>query len=175
MCNFLSALVLRNGDVVTHPLLDGHADLVTYFKLRDESLLGSPFAKLELRPKDWLDAATWECAIDAPEPSWWPDVAIGAEQALRDRAARMILRDGEHRLIVDGCWIIGGTAVLRDVRGGRLLRVQDQAQIHNVWGAAQIQDVRDQAQIRNVGDQAQIRNVRGAAQLDASALAHVIL
>ena len=31
MCEFLSALVVKNGDVLSHPLLDSHSDLVRYF------------------------------------------------------------------------------------------------------------------------------------------------
>ena len=37
MCQFLSALVLKNGDVLSHPMLDSHTDLVTYFKLPDST------------------------------------------------------------------------------------------------------------------------------------------
>lgn len=37
MCNFLSAVVLKNGDVLTHPLLDSHSDLVRYYSLPEEA------------------------------------------------------------------------------------------------------------------------------------------
>ena len=184
MCNFLSGLVLRNGDILTHPMLDGHADLVTHFNLPDTDAYVQHFAKVELRPVDWGDVATWEWHLDEQTaPSWWDDVAGGAEAELRARAARMILREGEHRLIVDGSWIVLGTAVVRDVRAGRILHVQDSArihgvwghaQIHGVWGHAQIHDVQDSAQIHDVRDSARIHGVWGRAQLDASAKAHVV-
>ena len=165
MCNFLSALVLRNGDVLTHPMLDGHADLVTYFKLPDTTAYVQHFAKVELRPLDWGDVATWGWELDEETaPAWWADVAGGAEAELRARAARMILREGEHCLIVDGCWIVSGTAVVLDVRAGRIVRVGGSAQIHDVWDSAQIHGVWDSAQIRGVG---------GSAQLDKSAKAHI--
>lgn len=35
MCNFLSALVLRNGDILTHPMIDSHSELVEHFKVPD--------------------------------------------------------------------------------------------------------------------------------------------
>ena len=166
MCNFLSGLVLRNGDILTHPMLDGHADLVTHFNLPDTDAYVQHFAKVELRPVDWGDVATWEWHLDEQAaPSWWDDVAGGAEAELRARAARMILREGEHRLIVDGSWIVLGTAVVRDVRAGRILHVQDSAQIHDVQDSAQIHDVRDSAQIHDVWGHAQIHGVWGHAQI----------
>ncbi len=51
MCNFLSALGLRNGDVLTHPMLDSHSDLVRYFKLHDNTAYLDRFAKVELTPR----------------------------------------------------------------------------------------------------------------------------
>jgi hypothetical protein len=175
MCQFLSALVLRNGDVLTHPMLDSHSDLVTYFKLPDATAHHQHFAKVELTPDDWMDPATWDFRLDeTTAPSWWDDVVGSVESTLRARAERMIVRDGEHALIVDGCWIVGGTAIVRDVRAGRIMRVWDSAQIHGVWGSAQIHDVggsaqihdvRGSAQIRDVGDSAQIHGVRGSAQI----------
>ena len=166
MCNFLSALVLKNGDVLHHPMLDSHADLVRYFKLPDTDAHIQHFAKVELTPVDWADAATWNFRVDEEVlPVWWADVASAVEGTLRSRAAGMILKDGDHDLIVDGCWIVAGTAKVRDVRSGRIILVQDSAQISNVGGSAQISGVWDSAQISNVGGSAQISGVRGSAQI----------
>jgi len=181
MCNFLSVLILRDGSVRHHPMLDSHSDLVTYFKVPDENPHIPYFAKAELTPNtDWTDASTWAWRIDeAVNPVWLtPDVEKAAEEAARAIAQRMVIKDGEHRLIVDGCWIIGGTAKIRDVRSGRIVRVQDSATIRdvqdsatirNVWGLATISNVGGSATIRDVQDSATISNVGGSATLDASA------
>ena len=166
MCNFLSAIVLKNGDVLTHPMLDSHSDLVTYFQLPDTTAHHQHFAKVELTPTDWLDASTWRFRLDeATAPGWWDDVKTSAESTLRARAQAMVITGGEKQLIVDGCWIVGGDAVVRDVRAGRILGVWGSAQIHGVWDSAQIHDVRGSAQIHGVWD---------SAQLDVSAKAHVV-
>ena len=201
MCQFLSVLILKNGDVLHHPMLDSHSDLVTYFSLPDTSSYVSHFAKAELTPVNYLDASTWQWRIDEPtRPSWLDDVEAIAEAKARAIAQKMIIATGAKCLIVDGCWIVGGDAVVQDVRGGRIIHVGDSAQITdvrdsaqitnvgdsaqitNVWGSARITDVRDSAQITNVWgsaritnvwDSAQITDVGGSAQLDASAEAHV--
>ena len=125
MCNFLSAIVLRNGDVLSHPMLDSHTELVQHFRLPDTRAHHQHFAKAELTPEgDWLDASTWQFRLDEETaPGWWADVSSQAEATLRARAEKMIMKTGEHSLLIDGCWIIGGDAVVRDVRAGRVRRV----------------------------------------------------
>ena len=143
LCNFLSALVLRNGDVLTHPMLDSHSDLVQHFKLPDTRAHHQHFAKVELTPvEDWLDVSMWVFRLDENTvPGWWVDVSSQAEATLRGRAERMILKTGDHSLLIDGCWIIGGDAVVRDVRAGRVRRVcggtisnVSGGTISDVWG-----------------------------------------
>ena len=125
MCNFLSAIVLRNGDVLTHPMLDSHLHLIQHFKLPDTREHHQHFAKVELTPTgDWLDVSAWQFRLDEhTAPGWWEDVKASAESTLRARAEKMILKTGEHSLLIDGCWIIGGDAVIRDVRAARIPRV----------------------------------------------------
>ena len=152
MCQFLSAIVLKNGDVLHHPMLDSHADLVMYFKLPDTNAYIQHFAKVELRPVDWMDVSTWKWIVDEPtKPKWWTEIAATAEATLRAIAARMILRDGEHALILDGCWIVGGKAKIRDIRSGRIVRVQDSATLSDVRGSAQVSNVGGSAQVSHVG------------------------
>ena len=168
MCNFLSVLILRDGSVRHHPMLDSHSDLVTYFKLPDENPHIPYFAKAELTPTtDWTDASTWAWRIDeAVAPVWLTsDVEKAAEDATRAIAQRMVITDGEHRLIVDGCWIIAGTAKIRDVRSGRIVRVQGSATISNVGDSASISDVGGSATISNVGGSASISDVGGSATI----------
>jgi len=152
--------------VLSHPILDSHSGLVTYFKLPDTNAHIPHFAKVELTPVDWLDAATWQWRVDeAVLPIWWDDVKDRAESTLRARAAAMILKDGEHQLIVDGCWIVGGTAQIRDVRSGWIRRVQDSAQVSGVRDSARVSGVRDSARVSDVRDLAQVSDVRDLAQV----------
>ena len=167
MCQFLSVLILHNGDVLHHPMLDSHADLVAYFNLPDTAI-AQHFAKAELTPVDWLDPSTWIWEIDEESrPGWLNDVEQQAEAKVRAIAARMIITEAvtPPRLIVDGCWIVGGKSIVRDVRGGRILRVQDSAQVRGVMESAQVCGVRGSAQVHDV---------RGSAILDESARAHLV-
>ena len=176
MCQFLSAVVLRNGDVLTHPMLDSHTDLVTYYKLPDTLAHHQHFAKVELVPVDWTDAATWTFTLDKETaPSWWDDVKASVEETMRRRARAMILLSGVHRLIVDGCWIVGRTAQVIDVRAGRIIHVSGSAQMSNVGGTARVFNVGDSARVFNVGGSVRVFDVSDTAFLDASARAHLVI
>ena len=165
MCSFLSVLILKNGDIRHHPMLDSHSDLVTYFKLPDTDHFIRHFAKAELTPGDWLDVATWTWRVDEETiPAWLTEQMVrDAAAATRAIASKMILRTGQHRFIVDGCWILGGNVTVSDIRGGRIMRVQDSATVQNVRGSATVRDVGDSATVRDVGDSATVQNVGDSA------------
>jgi hypothetical protein len=168
MCNFLSVLVLRDGSVRHHPMLDSHSDLVRYFEMPDNDEFVHHFVKAELTPTtDWTDAATWRWRIDEDvKPVWLTDdVEAQAEAATRAIAQRMVLKDVDRQLIVDGCWIIAGASKIRDVRYGRIVRVQDSASIIGVWGSASISNVGGSASISSVWDSARISGVWDSASI----------
>ena len=114
MCNFFSGLIIPNGDLRWHPMLDSHFDIVNYFELPDTSEHIRHFVKFELEPKDWLDPSTWTWRIDEEtRPHWLNDVDGQAEAKARAIAQRMILTEHTKipRLILDGCWVVGGKGV----------------------------------------------------------------
>ncbi len=138
MCNFFSAVVLKNGDVLSHPMIDSHSELVEYFTLPDANAHIQHFAKVELTPttqESWLDPSLWAFRVDEPVvPVWWTDeLAAQVESEMRRRVAAMIITDDSHPLLVDGCWIVGGEAKIREVRSGRIVRMWG-GTLTEMWG-----------------------------------------
>ena len=175
MCNFLLVLVLRDGTILHHPMIYSHSMLQRYFAkrpelanvLRDHDRL-ERFARVEFTPGEhWVDPEKWTLKTDEiVRPAWFDETL---ENQTRKRLVSMVrsmtLLEGEHSVIVDGCWIVGGTAVVREVLGGRIVAVLDSAQIRGVGGSAQIRGVGGSAQIHDVGGSAQIHDVWGKAQI----------
>ena len=94
MCQFLSAIVLQSGEVLTHPMLDSHADIIKRYNINDTDHR-QRFAKVELIPDDWMNVDTWTFKLDEDtKPDWWDDIAVKVESTLRTRSSNMILRDG---------------------------------------------------------------------------------
>ena len=148
MCNFLSAIITPTGDVLWHPMVDSHSDLVRIFKLNDDKK--GRFAKVELLPGDHLlDVDKWMWHIDEEtRPTWLDDIERMAEKTLRAIAKNIIHVDETLDLIVDGCHIFGGKTAVESVRGGRVISIGDSATIKEVRDSATINYVSDSATIR---------------------------
>jgi len=143
MCNFFSAIGLRDGGILWHPMLDSHSDLLVYHGLDDTADHQNKFVKLELIPYDWMDPETWDFKIDEQtKPVWCTDEwSASARASMVAIAKQFVIRDGTRKLLVDGVWIVGGKADVCDVRAGRIIRVQDSATVRDVRGSATVSDV----------------------------------
>jgi hypothetical protein len=124
MCQFLSAVVLKNGDVLHHPILDSHSEIVEHFKLPDATAHHQHFAKVELTPPPnwdgWEDVSRWAFRLDEDTaPGWWEDVAIQAEASVRAIVSRAILPQGEYPFLLDGLALIGPGVTVRSIKNGR--------------------------------------------------------
>ena len=168
MCNFVSALVLRNGDVLTHPMLDSHVDLVSHFKLPDHSEYIQNFVKVELVPgaDAWLTPEKWKWTVDeSSPPAWWPDVASAAEGTLRARVRSWIMTSGQASLATEDVRILGGTAVLDKVSAGRVIHMSGNGQVHDVYGSGQVHRVLGDGQVHDVYGNGKVHYVYGSGQV----------
>ena len=169
MCNFLSAIVLQNGDILCDPEhTDSHEDLIAAHGLDnidDAHVLR--FARVEFRPGLPIDdPSNYTLWIDeAISPVWLDDsMRSRVEEDLRIRVSRMIVRD-KRRTLLGGCWVLGNGASVRWVVGGRIVAMCGNASIRGVRGHASISDVRDHASISDVWGSVSIRGVRGNASI----------
>jgi hypothetical protein len=117
MCNFFSAIVLKNGDVLHLEGVDSHADLVRHFKLPDDTECRH-FAKVELTPgADPFDASTYVFRLDeATAPGWWEDVAGAAERQCRGVVHRLVAWEtcSRPRMMLDA--VAKSGARVKDIR-----------------------------------------------------------
>jgi hypothetical protein len=148
-------------------MLDGHADILRRFKIKDDDRFRDNYAKIEFVPVDWFQPETWAWRVDEPSRPEWLTESMEAKAKSRviDIIRGMILVDGDHDLLLDGCWIVGGTANITDVRGGRMMRVAHSATIRDVRGSATISGVRGSATISGVRGSATISGVRDSATI----------
>jgi hypothetical protein len=166
MCNFLSAIITPKGDILWHPMVDSHSQLVRLFKLKDDK--PGRFVKVELTPGEHLlDVSKWTWTVDKFErPMWLDDVEKSAEKNLRSIAKGMLIVNEHRDLIVDGCWIVAGNSTVNEILAGRVISIGDSATINHVGGSATIKDVGDSATIKDVGGSATIKDVGNSATIN---------
>ena len=123
MCQFLSVIVLPNGDIVADPEhTNNHEDLIAAYHLRDSI---ESICRVEFTPgEDPADVNGYSLRIDQEEPSWWPSVRESVLARLRVMIESMIVTD-VRTLLLGGSWII---------TKGAIVRVAKNATIHAMSG-----------------------------------------
>lgn len=149
MCNFLSALVLRNGDLLHHPMTDSHSDLVRYFRLADKTACRH-FAKVELMPPtdkdgrpDYARVGDYALRVDDTEPAWFDEHRNAVDKRMRAIVKAMIVDDDSVPLVLDGCRILIKGAKVEEARGGRILAMTGDAQVGVMRDTSQVGVMRE--------------------------------
>jgi len=172
MCNFLSGIVLPDGQVITSDYTDSHCDIILSQGIKDDGkhLPGRPlFAPVEcISDGGIFDWTTYKLNMDGncERPMWFDDdMWVAVENTMKTRIKNMIIVTGERDILLGGRWLIGGDAKIKRVISSIILNVGGSASITNVGGNASITDVGGNASITNVGDNASITDVRDSASI----------
>jgi hypothetical protein len=130
MCDFLSAIITRNGKIFQHWATDHHSSLIDIFGLHEGAgavVKDQNFIRVEFSPakendkKDFCDAAKYILYVDEEfTPDWFDsDMRANVDGFLREQVSRMIVRDSR-KLLVGGCWIIAEGAHIETAMQCRL-------------------------------------------------------
>ena len=168
MCNFLSALVTRTGEVLTLPeYTDSHEDLVEHFGLTDD---GQKFCRVEFTPEaeqpEVVDG--YKFTIDERQaPSWFDDEMkekVIAE--LKRRVTAMLVLD-ERRILLSGCYIVYEGAKVEKIKNSRIIAICGSAQVKYICGSAQVKSIYGSAQVESICDSAKVEYICGSAQVES--------
>lgn len=121
MCQYLSALVVPNGDVIYNDATDSHEDLVQWAGLVDDGK--ERFARVEFAPKaenDLPDINKYVFKLDQDtRPSWFSDELEKQVVArLRVIAERNIITK-DNAFLLGGVWVVSGSFRVA-VKNGRV-------------------------------------------------------
>ena len=134
MCEFFSAIVLKNGDAVWDSTIDNHSKLVELANIQDDTTDTSKmkFARVEITPPDhdiFADIEKWILKIDETiTPAWFKkrheDAAWSALQECLKEV--LIYKQNIKNLNKKRCWIkdsyieyiYGGT--VKNIEGGTI-------------------------------------------------------
>ena len=131
MCQFMSAIITRDGQVLQNCLTDSHEELIAHFDLHERKANGhgQNFIRIEFTPgRDkedrpvYDDSTGYKLRVDENEtPTWFDAEARGkAEKFLRGVIERMIVRD-ERKMLLGGVWILAKGAKVQTTRMCRII------------------------------------------------------
>lgn len=155
MCNFLSAVLTKDGVLHCYPdVTDSHDLILMMDRIRDDvnaSYHEAAFVKLELVPPKLdegplsdeqaaalIDPTKWEFKLDSwggTPPEWFD--REHACKLMVERAQRMIVNE-KRELLNTGCWILGPEADVAKVRGNARIAVAAGAKITLIKEKAEV-------------------------------------
>ena len=149
MCNFLSGIVMRNGDLLWNPYTDSHEDLIALNNLRDTR--EGAFVRVEFSPpstEDLAKPATYKLKVDQDtRPAWFTPARLDkAADKMRSIVKRMIV-DRPVVGLCGGSYILAAGANVSWVKAVRIIAVCDSARIGRVFDSARIESVCGSARI----------------------------
>ena len=129
MCKFLSAIGLKNGDIICDPSIDSHEDLIKFNKLKETGLRN--WVRIEFYPdsdKDYADLSKYNLEVDDTEFEWVSAVRDKWERKLCTRLKRIIVTDDRDYLPC-GVYILGkctiGKLIYATIRDAGSAMIQD--------------------------------------------------
>jgi len=179
MCEFFSALVLRNGDLIHDAATDSHTDLIDAFGLDKVENTGCQhFAKIEFTPssKETMDEIdTYTLRVDeSTEPIWFSEVKDIVIQKCRSIVSRMIII-GEHKCILSGKYILGKNANVRKVVNSNIIAMlgssqvgvmRESSQVGEMWGSSQVGEMWGSSQVGVMWGSSNVGEMRGSSNIE---------
>jgi hypothetical protein len=178
MCQFLSAIVTRQGNVYCNPLTDSHEDLIEIFGIKDTKPMQN-FVRVEFTPEtttDMVNVEKYKLRVDEPSTPNWFDNELREKTIDRLKAIlnKMIITE-DRKILIGDAFIIdhakidslrfgrvvaqyGGT-VNKVLDGGTVNKVLDGGTVNKVLDGGTVNEVLDGGTVNEVLDGGTVNEV----------------
>ena len=170
MCNFLSALVLQNGDVLVDPEhTDSHEHLVAHWKLDDSREYARRWVRVEFMPPDYMkidEPDTYVLKLDeTTSPVWWTDeLQAKVAEDLRSLVRRMLVTDTQD-ILLGGCWILAGKANITKAVSARIVAMCDSSKVGTMRGSSKVETMCDSSKVGTMRGSSNVGTMRGSSNV----------
>ena len=175
MCQFLSALVLRDGTILSREdVTDSHEILIKWYSqqghdLRDDREFNSRFVRVEYAPKFAQDAGdlnNYRLVVDEQtEPAWFAAHSEEVARALRRKVKRCIVSDSRD-LLIGGPWILTGDAIIGECHSARVVSMHDSSKIGAMHDSSKIGAMHGSSEIGAMCDSSKVDAMYGRSKID---------
>ena len=155
MCRFMSAIVMRNGDIICDPRIDSHEELIEKFNIHDGPCQLDRFCRIEFipPPDDWsklFDTSAWKLRVDDKfTPEWFSHEKIRLQ--LISKVQTLLIQEERNKL-EGGCWILGSGAKIKEAKDVLIRWMVKDASIENLTGHSSIDSMLDSSSIKEMRD-----------------------
>lgn len=153
MCQFLSAIITRDGNIYMMPnVTDSHSELVEWCGLQngdDDRLPG--FAKVQFSPPEGGSLANIEAyrltVEEECSPIWFDDSMCADIEAKLRHAVQAMIIDSPRTLLLGGCWILVGEAKVQIVKTSRILAMYGSSRVEAMYDSSRVEAMYDSSRV----------------------------
>ena len=143
MCQFLSCIVLRNGDLLWDPYTDSHEELIGAYDLDDSKEPSiNRFVRVEYKPgdfKDYDNPKEYILKVDESQtPSWFEEVKEAVEGKLQAIIKRIILKDVNKKCLLSGVYILTGKTEIKYLVNTRIFMMSGTSKVGVMRGTSKV-------------------------------------
>ena len=147
MCNFKSAIVMKNGDIIHHHLTQSHEDLIDLMNIKDNGNDG--FVRVEYTSKsdELHKIGTYELKVDEETtPEWFENFRKKTEKFLKSYVESHIITD-TRKLLIGETYILAGSANIINVKDCR---------IESLWENSSVGELRENSSVGELRENSKV-------------------
>jgi len=168
MCKFLSAIGMKDGDILCNPSIDSHEDLIKVYDLKDSKLRN--WVRLEFYPdnNDYGDIKKYKLHIDDDILTWISDELKSKwERKLTARMKKIIIT-AEKYMLAGGVYILKDANILKMTNckviymsnstvekmwgNSTVERMLDNSTVKEMWGNSTVKEMWDNSTVERMWD-----------------------
>ena len=165
MCQFKSALVLKNGDVIHSDWTDSHEDLIDMLELPDKG--HGAFVRIEFVPQEnkYANPKSYILKVDQPDtPEWWTTaLAERTTDYMREIIKRMIIRT-EKKCLVGGSYILDGAKIGRCIHANMIVMLGS-SNVGVMWGSSKVGVMRGSSKVGVMWGSSKVGEMWGSSKV----------
>ena len=168
MCNFLSAIVLRNSDIICMPeYTDSHEDLIEWKGLSDKGQ--DFFVRVEFYPENRQYDKLEEYKLQVDQsftPKWFNDeLKNRVKERLQAKIQRMII-SYNRKILLGGCFILTNNIIIDRAVNTRIKAMYGSSQVNEMNDSSQVNEMYDSSQVNKMYDSSQVNEMYDSSQVN---------
>ena len=178
MCNFLSALVTKDGRLLCNPFLDSHEQIIDFFGMQksDKDKFIQKFVRVEFIPKDddYFDVDNYKLRIDEDsKPDWFTEFEERITNELKDKIKSLIIDKATDKILCGGVYIVRDSKILWTrftrmvvLKNSQVNEMRENSQVNTMRGNSQVNEMRGNSQVNAMRGNSQVNTMRGNSQVN---------
>jgi hypothetical protein len=175
----MSAIVLRNGDLLWDAYTDSHEQLIGAYELDDSKEPSiNRFVRVEFKPKenkDYDKLSKYVLTIDENQtPAWFEEHRELVIEKMSSIIKRVILKDVKKKYLLSGVYILTGKTTIDICMNTRIFwiggtsqvgEMRETSQVGMMWGTSQVGMMRGTSQVGMMWETSKVGEMRETSQV----------